>query len=300
MSEDQRRNAERVPLDIPIEGKIGEISVSLVEISLIGCLLEHSDRMAMGSTFTVGFRWAGENVSLKGRVARTQMRVVDGRPGYQSGIQFAESVETSPEPLQRVLRSLLPDSMPELEQAAPSLFAEHPFFRHADDDDDDEPVIKVAAAGPPRAEKAPSVPQFDEGLDERLDEEPAAARTESHPSENHLESPAHDDLEPELELEMEDVNDELELDFGSDLQFPDHVAPPTPYIQCTLTNGVWDRQEVSEPSQPREGFTIVRPENDQEITELCHSYLVADPDTRKLIRVSFDLVNAQQRSLSRA
>ena len=56
MAEDQRRSAERVPLDIPIEGKIGEIFVRLVEISLIGCLLEHSDRMSMGSTFTVQFR----------------------------------------------------------------------------------------------------------------------------------------------------------------------------------------------------------------------------------------------------
>ncbi len=297
MSEDQRRNAERVPLDIPIEGKIGEIAVRLVEISLIGCLLEHADRMAMGSTFTLRFRWAGEDVSLKGRVVRTEMRVVDGRPGYLSGVQFAESVETSPEPLQRVLRSLLPDSMPEIEQAAPSLFADHPFFRHADDDDDDEPVTRVAAAVPRGVEKATSVPRIDkgidEGLDQGLDQGPAAYQNQNHPAESHPEDTADDELKLELE-------DEMELDFGSDLEFPDHAAPPTPYIQCTLTDGVWDRKEVSEPSQPREGFTIVRPENDQEITELCHSYLVADPDTRKLIRVSFDLVNAQQRSLSRA
>ena len=267
MAEDQRRSAERVPLDIPIEGKIGEIVVRLVEISLIGCLLEHSDRMSMGSTFTVKFRWAGEEVSLKGRVVRTQMRTVDGRPGYLSGVQFAEGVEDSPEPLQRVLRSLLPDSMPDIEAAAPSLFAEHPFFRHADDEDEDEvaPVAATAKAGD-NAAHASSVQDTPPAFDD----------------ESSTENKTHAEDEIELEL-FDEVEDDLDLD----------VELPTPFIECTLTDGVWTRRAVSEPIQPREGFTIVHPEHDREIDELCHTYRVADPDTRRLIRVSFDLVNAQ-------
>ena len=250
MSEDQRRNAERVPLDIPIEGKIGEISVRIIEISLIGCLLEHSDRMSIGSTFMLRFRWSGENVSLKGRVTRIEMRTADGAPGYLSGIQLAESIDESPEPLQRVLHSLLPDSMPEeIEAAAPSLFADHPFFRNVDDEDEDEVI-------PPRA---------------RVDE-----------------------AQPEVQV-TEGVGVDLELDDEIALQLDDDLAIelPTPFIECTLTNGVWTQRAVSEPCQPREGFTILRPDHDREIAELCHTYLVADPDTRRLIRVTFDLVNAK-------
>ena len=251
MSENQRRNAERVPLDIPIEGKIGEISVRIVEVSLIGCLLEHSDRMSMGSTFTVRFRWAGETVSLKGRVARTEMRPVEGKMGYLSGVQFAETIDDAPEALQRILRSLLPDSMPEIEAAAPSLFAEHPFFRHAEEEDDDEEVQPQRGA----AEEALPVP--------------ARGSVIALPA-----GTDHDEIELTLD-------EELEVDL------------PTPFVECTLTDGVWTRRSVSEPQQPREGFTIVKPDSDQEITELCHTYRVADPDTRRLIRVSFDLVNAR-------
>lgn len=267
MAEDQRRSAERVPLDIPIEGKIGEIFVRLVEISLIGCLLEHSDRMSMGSTFTVQFRWAGENVSLKGRVVRTQMRPVDGRPGYLSGVQFAERVEDSPEPLQRVLRSLLPDFMPEIEAAAPSLFAEHPFFRHADDEDEAEvaPVVAPVKAADNAAHSS-SVKVTPPALDDK-------GSTENKTN-----------VEDEIELELfDEVEDDLDLD----------AELPTPFIECTLTDGVWTRRAVSEPIQPREGFTIVQPEHDREIDELCFTYRVADPDTRRLIRVSFDLLNAK-------
>ena len=259
MAEDQRRIAERVPLDIPIEGKIGEIAVRIVEISLVGCLLEHSDRMAMGSTFTVRFRWSGENVSLKGRVTRTVMQQVDGGMGYQSGIQFAESIEESPEPLQRLVRSLLPDFMPEIEAAAPSLFADHPFFRHVDDDDETEAVPAGRTASETEPETAGKT-------DEKL--RPAPPLEIPHPL--------------EIELQPEDeIEEEIEIDW------------PTPFIECTLHNGVWTRRAVSEPLQPREGFTIVKPEHDHEIAELCHTYRVADPDTRRLIRVSFDLVNAQ-------
>lgn len=264
MPDDQRRNAERVPLDIPIEGRIGENSVRIVEISLVGCLLEHGERMSMGSAFTLNFRWAGEAIALKSRVARTELRMVDGKPAYLSGIHFADHVDDSPEPLQRVLRSLLPDSMPDIEHAAPSLFAANPFFRADDDEDDEIPRgrVETEVQTPPPGEAAePSM------------EEPTFA-------------------EPALP-----EHDELDIDLDEDFDLPIEEAPaierPTPFVECTLTEGVWTRRAVTEPTQPREGFTIVRPDNDREIDELCHTYLVADPDTRRLIRVSFDLVNAK-------
>ena len=273
MSEDQRRNAERVPLDIPIEGKIGEIAVRIVEISLVGCLLEHADRMAMGSTFTVRFRWSGENVALKGRVARTEMRTIDGVLGYQSGVQFAESIDDSPDALQRVIRSLLPQSMPEIEAAAPSLFAEHPFFRHVDDEDEDEEV--------PPARRAPARPPLELELETQKPSEPVEQ---------------HDEIALELqpELDFEDVALPATLAGDEAMEFELDLPLPTPFVECTLADRTWTRRPVSEPFQPREGgFTIVRPDTDQELDELCHTYLVADPDTRRLIRVSFDLVNAK-------
>ena len=51
---------------------------------------------------------------------------------------------------------------------------------------------------------------------------------------------------------------------------------------------------VSDPKQPREGFTMIDPEDDAELDEFCKTYEVADPETRRMIRVSFEVGIAQR------
>ena len=69
---------------------------------------------------------------------------------------------------------------------------------------------------------------------------------------------------------------------------------PVSYVECTLSGGKWMKRRVSDPKQPREGFTMIDPEDDAELDEFCKTYEVADPETRRMIRVSFEVGIAQR------
>jgi hypothetical protein len=69
---------------------------------------------------------------------------------------------------------------------------------------------------------------------------------------------------------------------------------PARYIECILSAGKWTVREVSDPKQPREGFTMIAPDIESDIHESCKTYEMADPDTRKMIRLAFELAIARQ------
>jgi|SRR5581483_4757051 len=69
--------------------------------------------------------------------------------------------------------------------------------------------------------------------------------------------------------------------------------PAIRYVQCSLAEGTWTVREVTEPRQPREGFTMIAPDNPKEIDQFCKTYEMADPETRRMIRLSFELAIAQ-------
>src|SRR5205085_2802382 len=119
MPDEQRRYAERITLKEPIVAMIGDMEARLVEISLIGGKIEHIGRLNMGSAITLQFRWQGENVKLKAKIARTQMSSVGGKMGYSSGVDFAKTAAEAPVILQRIVASFIePESVP-LPEAPP-------------------------------------------------------------------------------------------------------------------------------------------------------------------------------------
>src|SRR6266545_7275092 len=61
----------------------------------------------MNSIATVQFKWKGQTLRLKGKVARTEMRSVRGKAGYMSGITFATSAEEGPQELRWMMGTLL-------------------------------------------------------------------------------------------------------------------------------------------------------------------------------------------------
>src|SRR5438445_3951551 len=120
MPDEQRRNAERITLKQPIAAMIADMEVRIVEISLIGGRIEHVGRLNMNSTVTLQFRWQGENVKLKAKIARTEMRPIGGKPGYSSGVDFAKNATEAPVILQRVVASFIePESLTIPEPIAP-------------------------------------------------------------------------------------------------------------------------------------------------------------------------------------
>jgi len=83
-------------------------------------------------------------------------------------------------------------------------------------------------------------------------------------------------------------DDEVEeLEAGEELQ---------PYVRCEyLEDGGWEKTPTDDPKQPISGFTMLAPESDQEIDDFCRTYEMADPETQRMIRLSFELGIAQFR-----
>lgn len=76
----------------------------------------------------------------------------------------------------------------------------------------------------------------------------------------------------------------------------DEEGPSTaPYLECVLEAGVWRKQRVWAPHQPREGFTMIAPENDKIADPLCQHYESATADVRRIIRASAELSIALNR-----
>src|SRR5579872_5648803 len=67
-----------------------------------------------------------------------------------------------------------------------------------------------------------------------------------------------------------------EIDAASEL-------PQVRFVQCVLEAGKWKKSEVTEPRQPREGFTMIAPDDPAEVDQFCKTYEMADPETRRMI-----------------
>jgi hypothetical protein len=228
MPDEQRRYAERITLQEPIVAMIGDMEARLVEISLIGGRIEHVGRLNMASAVTLQFRWQGENVKLKAKIARTEMRSVGGKMGYSSGVDFAKSAAEAPVILQRILASFIePESIPLPEKPPPP----------------PAPPAPKQSRQPISSAPAPFLPEIDED-------------------------------------EIEEISADSEV---------------LPYVECAWVEEQWVTRHTREPKQPMQGFTMLAPDSEEEIDEFCRTFEVADPETQRMIRLSFELAIARDR-----
>jgi hypothetical protein len=209
----------------------------IVEISLIGGRIEHVGRLNMNSAVTLQFRWQGESVKLKAKIARTEMRSIGGKMGYSSGVDFAKSAAEAPVILQRIVASFIePESIPLPEPVAPP------------------PKTAAPKSKPPAAAPAPAKRQ-------PISTEPAP-------------------FLPDIDDEVEEISEASEV---------------LPYVECAWVEEQWVKRRTREPKQPRQGFTMLAPDSDEEIDEFCKTFEVADPETQRMIRLSFELAIAKDR-----
>jgi hypothetical protein len=240
MPDEQRRYAERITLKEPIVAMIGDMEARIVEISLIGGRIEHIGRLNMNSAVTLQFRWQGENVKLKAKIARTQMSTVGGKMGYSSGVDFAKTAAEAPVILQRIVASFIePESMGIPEPPPPPKASAPP----------PKPKPKAPAPAPAPAKRQP------------ISTEPAPFLAE-------------------VEDEIEEISEESEV---------------LPYVECAWVEEHWVKRRTREPKQPRQGFTMLAPDSDEEIDDFCRTFEVADPETQRMIRLSFELAIAKDR-----
>lgn len=86
---------------------------------------------------------------------------------------------------------------------------------------------------------------------------------------------------------LPDIEDEVEV-IGED-------AEVLPYVECAWVEEQWVKRRTREPKQPLQGFTMLAPDSEEEIDEFCKTFEVADPETQRMIRLSFELAIAKDR-----
>lgn len=244
---DQQRNAERIPLTEPISGSLESADATIVELSLIGARVEHFNRLSMNSSATVQFAWKGKTIKLKGKIARTEMMAIRGKPGYMSGVTFAAKPEDAPKELRWIMST----------------------FVEQIEADAELPPLVPSTPPPPPPPKTAAKPAYTE---------PIKAMPQAKKSVTPLPMPA-----PFLTTD-DDVD---ELDASSEVP---------PYVNCKyLEDGGWQTTRTDDPKQPISGFTMLAPDSDDEIDDFCRTYEMADPETQRMIRLSFELGIAQFR-----
>lgn len=328
MGEDQQRAAERIPLDNPIDVMLNDVGGRIVEISLIGCKVEHPGRVNMGSTVNMDFLWKGRKIRLKAKVTRTEMRPIAGKPGYLSALQLASSLEDSPVALRWVIAGLLghpfdeplepePEPLKErvLDRAVlrpPAKPTHQPIVNRAPLAETSNPKTSIPsskpsatpfakqAPGPQPMKSQPPIPSASPAPLPVSKQEPALPPPGSNPPVP-LAVPVPNRSAPVVvEDEIEEIAKSAEILYDGETEEIDELSvaeeiqeSPPDFLECILIGGKWIKRHVMDPRQPREGFTMLAPEDESDIDQYCRSYEVADPDTRKMIRVSFELAIAR-------
>ena len=239
---DQQRNAERIPLSEPIDGSIDASEAKITELSLIGARVEHFNRLSMGSSASLQFTFKGKAIKLRGKVARTEMRSIRGKPGYVSGVNFVDRPEDAPKELRWIMGTFVEPIELEAEVEEPEPQPPPP---------PPEPKVVPKPAPPPVLATAP-----------------IQAMVTPRPF-----LPPDDDVE--------------EIDGADEVQ---------PYMRCEFQDdGGWTKTPTDDAKQPMSGFTMLAPETEDEVDDFCKTYEMADPDTQRMIRLSFELGIAQFR-----
>jgi hypothetical protein len=100
---DDRRGAERHPLPKPVPATLGGFAAKLLDVSLIGCRIEHADRVTPKAKLPLRFSWRGAPVRVEATVVRSEMTSLGGKPGYISGLEFCDSIDASPPVIREIV-----------------------------------------------------------------------------------------------------------------------------------------------------------------------------------------------------
>ena len=89
----RKRRVHRIRLTPPILAKVGAQNVVIVDVSLDGAKIEHSDPLQIGAETTLAFPWEDQTITLRSRVMRCKLERFAGEGGdgltvFHSGLLF--------------------------------------------------------------------------------------------------------------------------------------------------------------------------------------------------------------------
>lgn len=113
-----KRKVERIRLAAPIIGRVGNMNAALVDVSLLGCRLEHHLPLTVGNAAKLYCSWELEELELDCVVARCTLTRfasggADGLSIYNSGLRFTDAHGKSAKALRRLLASHISQALEE-------------------------------------------------------------------------------------------------------------------------------------------------------------------------------------------
>lgn len=107
----EQRAAVRLPLSTPMGVTLSDAAAMMIDISLIGCRVEHEAQMQTGTMATLELPWRGYTTRLSVLIARSGLGVTR-RGFFTSGLQFCPSIFDSPEPVPSIIAAAVQDVGP--------------------------------------------------------------------------------------------------------------------------------------------------------------------------------------------
>lgn len=108
---DDRRTFQRLKLSKPILASIGGANALVLDVGMTGALVEHYGMPTPGDTFTLTFRWQGEDVEFLCEVVRTSVIREPGGDGKSitshTGVRFVTPAGASQERLQDLIATFV-------------------------------------------------------------------------------------------------------------------------------------------------------------------------------------------------
>ena len=65
------------------------------------------------------------------------------------------------------------------------------------------------------------------------------------------------------------------------------------FVMCVRSPNLWRVMPTDDARQPRDGFTMLLPADENEIDAYCRTYDMADAETRRIMRLAFELKIAE-------
>ncbi len=103
----ERRRAERLKLDEHLYARLDDVAATLLEVGLLGAMIEHTEPFDVGHQGRFSFSWDEEEVVLVARVTHSEVSVARsearGETTYLTGIEFISSEDKGAAVLKRMI-----------------------------------------------------------------------------------------------------------------------------------------------------------------------------------------------------
>src|SRR3954471_19192667 len=105
MSPQERRSAERIVLSPPVEARLADREVKILDIGPRGIRVENMGELPVHSNQRITFRWNEDEIAVDCMVARSDLGASDGLNIFHTGLEF-RLTPTNEMPVRKMIASL--------------------------------------------------------------------------------------------------------------------------------------------------------------------------------------------------